>query len=116
MAHARENAAFRNIPLGEAEENRDISVNSPGIYVYWREDLGVIKVGKHQINSKKRALEHIRDGTNNQQFDMRTLQGDKGARLILFNLSDPTAMHWLSSIEAFIETNTLPIIPSQRRG
>ena len=106
----------QNISLNEARSNTEISVNSPGIYIHWRDDLGVIKVGKSQSNSKKRALEHIKDNTKNDEFEMRCLETDENARLILFNILDKGNMHWLLSLEAYMDWNTNPVIPSGRIG
>ena len=105
-----------NIQLKAAGENKAVSVNEAGIYIHWRSDLGVIKVGKSQVNSKKRALEHITDNTHNSHFEMRHLQDDENARLILFNISDKKDIHWLLSVEAFMEWNSNPLIPSKRIG
>jgi len=55
------------LSISEALNNGTKEVNMPGIYVYWHPAHGVIKVGKSQSNSKKRALEHIRDNTNNSE-------------------------------------------------
>lgn len=107
---------IHNLPLMKYYENSDISVNSPGVYVHWRSDLGVIKVGKSQANSKKRALEHIRDNTKNDAFEMKQLEYDEAARLILFNIIDNNDIHWLLSLEAFMDWNSSPLIPSGRIG
>lgn len=112
----KERFVVRNISLHEAKTNQETSVNSPGIYVHWLNDLGVIKVGKSQSNSKKRALEHIKDNTKNNDFEMRLLDTDKGARLILFNILDKTNVHWLLSLEAFMDWNSNPVIQSDRIG
>lgn len=105
-----------NIPLHEAQKNRELPVNSPGVYIHWRADLGVIKVGKSQSNSKKRALEHIQANTKNSNFEMSALETDQDARLILFNILDSTDIHWLLSLEAFMDWNCDPLIPSGRVG
>lgn len=106
----------QDLALQDAKINQEISVNSPGIYVHWRQDLGVIKVGKSQSNSKKRALEHIKDNTKNSAFEMRCLNDDENARLILFNILNKGSTHWLLSLEAFLDWNSDPVIRSARIG
>jgi hypothetical protein len=65
FSFVKDKFSVHTIPLKEVLENNEAQVNFAGIYVHWRRDLGVIKVGKSQSNSKKRALEHIRDNTKN---------------------------------------------------
>jgi len=108
--------SVHTIPLREASENNGSVVNCPGVYVFWRRDLGVIKVGKSQSNSKKRALEHIRDNTRNNLFKMKNLANAQETVLILFNIRDKRDVHWLLSLEAFLEWNSYPVIPSGRIG
>ncbi|MER3374013.1 MAG: hypothetical protein RIM83_05190 [Allomuricauda sp.] len=59
----------------------------PGVYVFFLNGK-VIKVGRHMTNSRKRALEHIRDNTKNESFEMRSLNGSTGAKILLINLKD----------------------------
>lgn len=116
FSFVRDRFSVHNIPLIAARENHETAVNSPGIYIHWRSDVGVIKVGKSHTNSKKRALEHIQDKTKNNQFEMKDLEKDKEARLILFNVRDKKDVHWLLSLEAFMDWNSNPLIPSGRIG
>lgn len=62
------------IPLSikEANDSDDERVWKPGVYIFWHKDK-IIKVGRHLTNSRKRALEHIRDNTHNDQFEMSSL-------------------------------------------
>lgn len=62
--------AVYDLTLDSAPKNADGGVNKPGVYILWKECLGVIKVGKSQRNSKARALEHIRDNTRNEKLEM----------------------------------------------
>jgi len=91
-------------------------INRPGIYVYWHPRHGVIKVGKSQSNSKKRALEHIRDNTHNSKISMSSLPDEEETVLLLFNIKDKSDLHWLLSLEAFMEWNTSPVIKAGRIG
>jgi len=107
---------IHNLSLIEAENESAGPVNCPGVYVYWRADYGVIKVGKSQSNAKSRAFEHIRDNTRNKDFEMKTLEHDSDARLLLFNVPKHDHMHWVLSAEAFLEKNLDPLIESGRLG
>ena len=51
FAPIREKFSVYDLSLSEARQNSESAINSPGVYVYWRQDLGVIKVGKSQSNS-----------------------------------------------------------------
>jgi len=104
------------LELEAAANNSDNDVNSPGVYMFWHPDYGVIKVGKSQSNSKKRALEHIRDDTSNERISMATLKEDPNVRLILFNIIDESNLHWILSLEAFMEWNLSPVIHAARMG
>jgi len=104
------------LSIQDAYNNSTEEVNSPGIYVFWHPKFHVIKVGKSQSNSKKRSLEHIRDNTNNEKIHMSQLKEDKDAKLLLFNIVNKKDIHWLLSLEAFMEWNTLPIIKASRMG
>lgn len=112
----RDRFSVHSIPLIAAHQNHEVPVNNPGVYIHWRNDVGVIKVGKSQANSKKRALEHIRHNTKNSQFEMKDLEKDVDARLILFNIGAKKDIHWLLSLEAYMDWNCNPLIPSRRIG
>jgi len=102
--------------IDDAMNNDSKEVNRPGIYVYWHPKHGVIKVGKSQSNSKKRALQHIRDNTHNEEINMSSLPSEQEAKLLLFNIHDDKDLHWVLSLEAFLEWNTSPKIKAGRIG
>jgi len=104
------------LPINNALNNGAEEVNRPGIYVFWHPENGVIKVGKSQSNSKKRALEHIRDNTHNSDINMNTLPNKKETILLLFNIINNNDLHWLLSLEAFMELKTSPAIKAGRVG
>jgi hypothetical protein len=91
-------------------------VNAPGVYVFWHPTLGVVKVGKSQSNSKKRALEHLRDNTKKGDVEMAKLGEDIATKILLFNIINAKDLHWILSLEAFLEWNAKPIINSARMG
>lgn len=106
----------KELEISNAMNNGEGDVNKPGIYVFWTPIKGVIKVGKSQSNSKKRALEHIRDNTHNKDINMRDLPDNKEAKLLLFNITNDTDLHWLLSLEAYMEWNAKPAIKAGRIG
>lgn len=87
----------------------------PGVYVFCLDDK-VIKVGRHLINSRKRALEDIRDNTHNEVFEMKSLSEYTQAKILPFNLKDPNDYHWSASAEMYLEKQLNPIIKSKRLG
>lgn len=76
--------AIHDLTLDTASGTRDADVDRPGVYVYWKADLGVIKVGKSQSNARARALQHIRDNTKNDRLQMSGLANDSSCHLILY--------------------------------
>lgn len=104
------------ISIAEAMSNGSLEVNSPGVYVFWNPALGVIKVGKSQSNSKKRALQHIRDNTRKEGVEMASLENDGITKMLLFNILNKKDLHWLLSLEAYFEWNSNPKINSARMG
>lgn len=87
----------------------------PGVYIFFI-DGNVIKVGRHLVNSRKRALEHIRDNTKNESFEMKSLKGNTNAKVLLFNLKNENDYHWSASAEMFLEKKLNPVIKSKRQG
>ena len=109
---------FRLIPLtiNKAETSEEEFVYHPGVYVFWK-DENIIKVGRHLTNSRKRALEHIRDNTRNEKFQMNQLSEDNcNCGLVLINCKNPEDYHWSAAIEIFLEKVLNPVIKSKRTG
>lgn len=97
-----------------ASSNKDC-IYHPGVYVFYL-DGKVIKVGRHLINSRKRALEHIRDNTKNAIFEMKSFKGDEKVKILLFNLKDLNDNHWSASAEMYLEKKLNPAIRAKRKG
>ncbi|MGP1994069.1 hypothetical protein D9V96_019460 [Zobellia laminariae] len=87
----------------------------PGVYIFFL-DGNVIKVGRHLVNSRKRALEHIKCNTKNECFEMKSLEENTSAKVLLLNLKDPSNYHWSASAEIFLEKKLNPVIKSKRQG
>jgi len=105
-----------SLTIKEANETKELNVAFPGVYIFWNNNR-IIKVGRHLINSRKRALQHIRDNTRNENFEMANLANyvdDCG--LILINCKDIKDKHWAAAIEIYMEEKLVPIIKSQRIG
>ena len=60
--NVREKFCVFTISVLKARESSEEYIWHPGVYVWWHPD-GVLKVGRHFTNSRKRALEHIEDNT-----------------------------------------------------
>jgi hypothetical protein len=105
-----------DLTLDIAITNNGEAVNKPGVYVFWKETLGVIKIGKSQSNSKIRALQHIRDNSKNDKVQMGDLNNDKSCHLFLFNVLSRDDIHWILGLEYFMEMKLNPLIPSTRNG
>ena len=102
-----------DLPLAEAENSREQHIWKPGVYVFWHPTRGVIKVGRHFTNSRKRAFEHLRDNTGGV---MTALRDDQGTRLLLFNVKEAEDKHWVAALEVYFEEQLSPEVKSGRLG
>lgn len=102
-----------NLNIFEAKQSKADHIWKPGCYVYWSPNKGPIKVGRSLSNSRKRALEHIRDNTGGI---MKSLEDESDAKLLLFNVKDEKNNHWVAAVEIFMELKLKPWIPSKRLG
>jgi len=102
-----------DMPLKEVEGIKDPLITMPGIYVFWHPVRSVIKVGRHFTNSKKRALEHLRDNTGGV---MAELKNDERTRLLLFNMKEIKDKHWVAALEIYFEEHLSPEVKSNRLG
>jgi len=102
-----------DMPLAEVESIKDPLITMPGIYVFWHPARSVIKVGRHFTNSKKRALEHLRDNTGGVMAELRN---DDRTRLLLFNVKDSKDKHWVAALEIYLEEHLSPEVKSGRLG
>ena len=99
-----------DIPLAQVQSFHE-AADRPGVYVYWK-DNQVIKVGRHLVNAKTKALEHIRDNTGGE---MAQLKDDPGCHLILFTV-DQKDFHWTATPEIFLDLYLNPKIKNGRLG
>ena len=109
---------FNIIPLSiyQAYDSNDERVWKPGVYVFWHNEK-IIKVGRHLTNSRKRALEHIRDNTQSKEFEMSSLKtSTEPCGVVLINCINDKHAHWAAAIEIYMEDNLKPIIKSKRTG
>ena len=90
-------------------------IHHPGVYVFWSKGK-VWKVGRSFYNSRKRALEHLSAGTAKDGYELNSLEQDKEARILLFNLKDREKFHWAAALEVYFEKKLEPLIKSDRQG
>lgn len=104
-----------DLPLAEAENSNHPHIWKPGVYMFWHPVRGVIKVGRHFTNSRKRAFEHLREDVNTGGT-MAALRGMQETRLLLFNLKEMADIHWAAALEIFFERKLEPEIRAGRLG
>ncbi|WP_092121165.1 hypothetical protein [Desulfonatronum thiosulfatophilum] len=102
-----------DLTIPEAEISQDEYIWKPGVYIYWHTERGIIKVGRHFTNSRKRALEHIKHNTGGT---MASLRDDSKSRLLLFNIKNLNDIHWVAALEVYLEKKIAPEIRSGRLG
>lgn len=101
------------MPLKDAASSKELHIWKPGVYVFWHPTRGVIKVGRHFTNSRKRAFEHIKDNTGGVMADLKI---DEGTRLLLFNVKESKDKHWVAALEVYFEEQLSPEVKSRRLG
>lgn len=106
---------FIDLPVASLLVSKDEFICNPGVYIFYKGDE-IIKVGRNFTNCRKRAWQHIQDNTRIEQLEMKSLQSDPLARVLLINLKDPKDFHWSASVEVFLEINLNPLIRSKRLG
>ena len=103
---------IRHLAVSEAAACAENYVAHPGVYVFWRPG-GVIKVGRHLTNARKRALEHIVANTGGTMSGLAALDD---ARLLLFSVIDPADRHWVAALEIYFEKKLKPSVRAARLG
>ena len=102
-----------DLSINEAKTSNEEFIYNPGVYVYYHSQEGILRIGRDLKNSRKRALEHIRDDTGGI---MKNLSKDENTRLMLFNVIDQKYIHWIAALEIYFELNLKPKIPAKRLG
>jgi len=97
----------------ETAQSTEDGIAMPGVYIWWHPVHGTLKVGRHLVNSRKRALEHVSADTAGE---MNRLAKEDGVRLLLFNVKTDRDIHWVASLEIFLEKHLEPLIASKRTG
>lgn len=103
---------IRQLVISEAAACAENYVAHPGVYVFWKPG-GVVKVGRHLTNARKRALEHIVANTGGLMAD---LINQSDARLLLFSLINPADRHWAAAVEIYLESRLNPSVRAARLG
>lgn len=116
VSQLSEKFIINDLILESARTAKESSLTRPGVYIFWKADVGVIKVGKSETNARKRALEHLRDDTKNHKLSMSSLSTDPSCHLLLITVAEDKDRHWVSSLESFLERKLNPLIGSKRTG
>jgi hypothetical protein len=107
----KEKFIIYNLSVDDAREPDETFVWHPSVYVWFHETDGVIRVGRSLDNSRKRALQHIKENTGGKIIgyskDVRT-------KIILFNVIHTQDYHWAASLEIYFEDKLNPKIAARR--
>lgn len=101
------------LPVSDAKDSSVDYIWHPGVYIFWRNEE-VIKVGRSFTNSRKRSLEHLRDGTKIGDTNMSDLSQEMN--LTLINCINSDHYHWTAALEIYMEKVLEPTIPTKRQG
>jgi hypothetical protein len=108
------------LTLDKAEDFRSDASAKPGVYVFWK-DRRVWKVGRHLVNSRMRATEHVNVPAE-KKYALTQLKNDPDAHLLLFNVKEHDVKngkdfrHWVAALEIFFELRLDPLEKSGRLG
>ena len=111
----KEKFIFLDMKIEEAKESKQDFIWHPGVYIFYTKNE-IIKVGRHLENSRKRALEHINEGTKNSNFNMKVDFKQEKDSLLLINCIRKEDSHWVAAIEIYLEEQLNPKIKSKRKG
>lgn len=109
-----------DLTLDIAEDFRSPEASKPGVYVFWK-DHRVWKVGRHLVNSRMRAVEHVNVPTS-KNYSLTDLKGKSDAHIFLFNVKEHDPIngrdfrHWVAALEIFFELRLDPKEKSGRLG
>lgn len=107
------------LPLVSAEQDIIVNAAKPGVYVFFKNNK-VWMVGRHLLNSRKRAMEHL--NVNREDYQIKNLKNDPEASLLLFNVKEHKPKegvdlrHWVAALEIFFELRLDPLVKSARLG
>ena len=120
FASVRDLFKIIELRLDSAETDTNDAAAKPGVYVYWK-NLEVLLVGRHLLNSRKRALEHV-NVPKDKEYPMTKYKGNSDVYLLLFNVKEHAPKngldyrHWVTALEIFFELRLDPEVPSRRLG
>jgi hypothetical protein len=112
FSFVKDKFVVKPLSMDDAKSSQDPEVVLGGVYV-WIKGSKVYKVGRHLINTRKRALEHIRDNTGGK---LKAFENDQNVILLLFNVKKPEDIHWAFALEDYFERKLEPVVNSKRRG
>ena len=92
-------------------------VHNAGVYVFYGNG-SPYRVGRHLTNTRLRVLQHIKENTGDEKFNIKQLDNFDDREVILFNLIQPKNKHWAAALEIFLEESLKDDlkIPAKRQG
>lgn len=94
----------------------DESITKPGVYVFWKKDRGVINVGKSLANAKEGALQQAGVIAKDDRVELRDIERDADCHVVLITITQDSDVHWLLSLEFYLESKLGPVIQSGHDG
>ena len=88
----------------------------PGVYIISCENE-ILKVGRNFENAAKRAFEHFRDNTGDENTGkINSITENKPTMIYIYNSKNRENDFWLASLEIYLENKLKPRIKSKRNG
>lgn len=94
-------------------ENDYKPIVMPGVYVIWSKNDGVIKVGRHMVNSRMRAYQHF-NANYSVYPNIKNLEEESESKILLINVIDEKDRHWVAALEIYLEKQLNPKVKSNR--
>ncbi|MEH6538082.1 MAG: hypothetical protein V7719_16900 [Psychroserpens sp.] len=87
----------------------------PGVYIFFG-NANIYRVGVSMHNSRGRVMQHLKAETSKNGYSIWDIDKYDDKSILLLNVKEKKNNHWLLAIEAYLEKELKPLIPSGRIG
>lgn len=87
----------------------------PGVYAFIGNN-SLYRVGVSMHNSRARVMQHLEACTAKNGFCIWDIEKFEDRSILLFNVKNKGDRHWLLALEAYLESEFIPLIRAGRIG